>query len=401
VNVRGKLLRLGSSIVLVLTLTGAGDGSGAAHGISDEHALQVDAEWYAAEFGVNDDEAFRRLKMVDELRGIVARVQVSLPDRFAGAWFQHGGPFGVVMNFTGSDVGLEAAKALAASAPAPLNIVVGAPMTLREMEAEIAALSADLRKGQAAWLDLVNGQLVMTQPGGFTPAGRAAVDARANLPVRFEAGSAYSTTHTYGGRRLEATGELECTTGFTVQHTGPGFVRGVTTSAHCRNPLRYVEGGGVNYPLTLMGERNDAERDAEWNAEGAHAVFPRFWDGNQFRNVMDLAARIGMVNDPVCHYGAFTGRSCGVVQTIHFDPGNICGPDRDSNCASTWVQVTGPNVRCFGGDSGGPWFRGGIAYGLQTHGDTVGPGTGQCFGATFMSVGFIETMSLNVLEIGE
>ena len=59
-----------------------------------------------------------------------------------------------------------------------------------------------------------------------------------------------------------------------------------------------------------------------------------------------------------------------------------------------------PNLACFFGDSGGPWFSGSMMYGTHTHGFTWGTEQGECGGATLMSLGFLSEMTLEALTAG-
>lgn len=94
-----------------------------------------------------------------------------------------------------------------------------------------------------------------------------------------------------------------------------------------------------------------------------------------------------------------TGTSCGTVQTITFDPGNICGPNGSADCAATWVKVTGPDLACWEHDSGGPVFSGGIAYGIvQSGGNPSGTGHGQCPNIAFMSINYISNLGILTLK---
>ena len=114
-----------------------------------------------------------------------------------------------------------------------------------------------------------------------------------------------------------------------------------------------------------------------------------------FVTVVGSMARLQMVGHGVCHWGATTGRSCGVVQTIHDNHGgNKCGPFENEACEATWVRVTGTNLECDRGDSGGPWFTGGTAWGTMVAGYGSLP-SNDCI---FMSIGFITEMGLVLKE---
>jgi hypothetical protein len=73
-----------------------------------------------------------------------------------------------------------------------------------------------------------------------------------------------------------------------------------------------------------------------------------------------------MEDQPVCHYGITTGQSCGIGQDIHYDPGpTYCngGP-----CDDVWVLIEGQYLECDFGDSGGPVFLSGSAWGILSGG---------------------------------
>ncbi len=57
--------------------------------------------------------------------------------------------------------------------------------------------------------------------------------------------------------------------------------------------------------------------------------------------------------------GESSGYSCAKVElTDYAPPGELCG----GPCSPTWVTVAGPD--CIAGDSGGPVFSGGVAFGI-------------------------------------
>jgi len=117
--------------------------------------------------------------------------------------------------------------------------------------------------------------------------------------------------------------------------------------------------------------RWDADQDAEWHIDlSGHQEIPQYWFGSGYSVVKATAARLDMVGEAVCHWGASPGNSCGTIRTIHLDPGNVCGPGAPVNdCAATWVrsQVPASSARVeIAGD----------------HGSRVPPPTGSCPSAT-------------------
>ena len=76
--------------------------------------------------------------------------------------------------------------------------------------------------------------------------------------------------------------------------------------------------------------------------------------------------------------------SCGSVASQWFDPGDKCGPSGTANCAAEWIKVTGSELACYPGDSGGPLYHNTTAYGTLQAGKYSGSQKGQCQWASFM-----------------
>ena len=96
-----------------------------------------------------------------------------------------------------------------------------------------------------------------------------------------------------------------------------------------------------------------------------------------WRNLADTRA-----GDFVCHYGESSGYSCAVVElTDYAPPGDLCG----GPCSPTWVTVKGPG--CIAGDSGGPVFSGGIAFGIAKGVNRTA--AGQCLFYYYMSTDYL------------
>jgi hypothetical protein len=86
--------------------------------------------------------------------------------------------------------------------------------------------------------------------------------------------------------------------------------------------------------------------------------------------------------DFVCHYGESSGYSCSTVElTDYAPPGTLCG----GPCSPTWVTVRGPS--CIPGDSGGPVFSGGIAFGIAKGVNRTS--NGRCLFYYYMSTDYL------------
>jgi streptogrisin C len=84
----------------------------------------------------------------------------------------------------------------------------------------------------------------------------------------------------------------------------------------------------------------------------------------------------------VCHYGESSGYSCALVElTDYAPPGELCG----GPCSPTWVTVKGPG--CIPGDSGGPVFSGGVAFGIAKGVNRTA--SGRCLFYYYMSTDYL------------
>jgi hypothetical protein len=96
-------------------------------------ALLADAAEYARQFGVDQEEAVRRLELQGEIGELDATLQREEPETFAGLWIQHEPDFRVVVAFTGN--GEQAIQPyLEGKSWAGLVEVKTFPHSLRELE---------------------------------------------------------------------------------------------------------------------------------------------------------------------------------------------------------------------------------------------------------------------------
>lgn len=376
-------------------------------GIDGDTSLQKDAELYSKEFNVAVTEATTRLQQQILLDAHLSAISEIEPDRFAGAWVEHQPEFQGVVAFTGDSAGLERARSLANASALPVAIRSGAPFSMEQMIAGLDRLDpaiSDLLPGAASELDVQTGVIRLTSPAVASEQIRSKLQEIAGIPVVVAATPSGELLHTYGGRKLEdPTWPDGCTTGFSVRETTTGDL-GVLTAGHCEESLVYHQNGSINYTVTKVSQIQSSTRDAQWMKNSGHGVYDDFWDGEVFRDVQGVVGRADALGDFVCHWGyasniqgQFPGRSCGTVTSIAFDPGDYCGPDGNANCIGTWIKVTGPNLACWLGDSGGPLFVGGWAYGILQAGDHGGgKEIGGCAWASFMSQEYLNTSPINL-----
>ena len=371
-----------------------------------DEALLEDATWYAGEFSVPVAEAARRLTLQLEVGRLGVAVRETAPDQYAGGWIEHTPEYRLVLRFTGGSDGLDAVYALIAGAPVPVHVVTGAPHSLPELldglERIGPRLSAQYADASSAVVES-QGAVVLSNPGPLRAADLAKMETLAGVPVRAEVTAAAERPgHTYGGKRAEnEDAQLQCTTGFTGRNTVTG-VTGVVTAGHCIPELWYEESASLTpYPMTYMGQRFDDNQDLQWHTT-THPEYPQFWSGSSLRTVVRPVSRAEMQGHAVCHYGARTGYSCGTVETIYHRPTGDGCPVDPNPCQAVWARVRSTTLKCYGGDSGGPWFNAGDAWGTYSTHVSTGILASDCDFATFVTIGFwaADGFSMQVLTGG-
>ena len=140
------------------------------------------------------------------------------------------------------------------------------------------------------------------------------------------------------------------------------------------------------HPLPFLGQWGWGYQDVQVNGSPV-TLPPAFWSDTAktiSRTVTGARSRDQTrAGDIVCHRGERTGYSCAEVWIPDFAPaGDLCG----GACTPTWVAVRGPT--CRSGDSGGPVFLGGTAYGIVKGGSYRG-GDGSCAFYYYMSLDFL------------
>lgn len=180
----------------------------------------------------------------------------------------------------------------------------------------------------------------------------------------------------------------ECTSGFTARRsTGSGYQYGIITAGHCGGDLptdtAAVTMNSVSLPFVYGWLSPTA--DAQFHripapANGSHHVADDYFcrDHTIFPNhtcdVTGTIARSEMKGDYVCHKGKNSGISCGEITSISYEPMWSGHPCRNSSgartaCNAVFVKVEGQWLKACIGDSGGPYFRLGTAYGIHASSD--------------------------------
>ena len=186
---------------------------------------------------------------------------------------------------------------------------------------------------------------------------------KSSLPVpsaRIEveaAGLMTDQVNSLGGLNLNhQDGTPECTSGFSVEPTDGTGQDGVSTAAHCPNLLEFQNGDDIDYIDCQEG----GNLDAQWHRTPGREDKPWVKDSADTHRV--ITGRRQRSEQPIDGFVCLTRRDndvrCGYIESKIFDPG--------SGFEATFIRVNGLSQDLsVGGDSGGPWWSGQLAYGIH------------------------------------
>nr|AGU09936.1 hypothetical protein [uncultured organism] len=345
----------------------------ATHLQSAVEALAQDAAEYARQHNVSLDEAMHRLRAQEESVAATDRLRELYKDRLAGISIEHRPDYRIIVLLTG-DAPVADEQVLAGDREVPIVFRAGALATEAQL-AEAVALHQDeiratFRHAGGIGVDTRTGKLTVMLKwfevfGRDLPAEEQRLSELAGVPVRIEqVGLTDANASIDGGSRIVGTNPADghryaCTTGFVVGGAGG---TGVVTAAHCPDSVTYYAPDGHATPLSFVGQWGAGYQDVQVHLSD-EALRPLFYadTGKSVARVVTgwrnrTSTRIG---DFVCHRGERTGYSCAeVILTDYAPPPPLCA----GTCDPVWVAVNGPT--CKAGDSGGPVFSRGVAFGI-------------------------------------
>lgn len=364
---------------------------------------------YAADYSVSTAEAARRLGRIQPLHELMAAIREAESGRVAGWGIDHSPAFGgwVLLSGTEAPTGVSAAIV---EANTDLKVRTGAAHSYSELLQAKQALRDIGPVGQVDDLgDSLTDALDMITFTAVDMAANAveigiAPPPNSGNPHQFDdtgpVGTVDETFETHAaafaaviaphitvahrivdGRGLRPHKDFiggqattYCTAGFTAQR---GTRYGIVTAGHCPD-TQSMNGIALEFITGYNSVTADAQFHAVPSGSG-HVVKDNYLCGAQSSTECDVSgrrSRLRMVGDFVCHTGKRSGTTCGTVDRIDYSPNyQSVGKDACLNsrkqpitCAAVFVRVTGDYLRQCPGDSGGPWFRHGIAYGVHMGG---------------------------------
>lgn len=184
-----------------------------------------------------------------------------------------------------------------------------------------------------------------------------------------------------------------CTSGFTVKDRTTGAI-GIVTAGHCDSAvITYTDKDGSRFQMNRVKRQMNAKNDMAFYTASGQVGSPTFYpdSGSVPRKLVGWTSvsqteKSSFLKEGsfVCTYGQTTAQqSCGEVTSLEFIPDPYkngqrvgCGAEGATfiSCGPNFVKVEPkvkagqPYLRCEGGDSGGPWFAYGNAYGIHKGG---------------------------------
>ena len=373
---------------------------------STEEPVDVAVVSYAADYSVTYAEAQRRLDRIQPLQDILAEIRSHETARLAGWGIDHTGTFTGWVWLTGdqppsteaariadahTDVQIRtgATHSLAALLAAqtglfqdigPVGQVTDGPDTAAQIKPIVTFTDIDMR-ANAIQIGIDPG-LASAAPGGLTDPGPVAVTDETlqakitevtqqlqdhiNVAYTVEDGRGMSVAADFKGGETMHT----CTSGFGAKQRLTG-VYGLITAGHCfRTNDNPITMHGAKLPLVERAWGPDVDAQFRSIPTGAsHRIFDDHICGpGSPCDVRGDISRSRMMNNYICHHGKNSGESCGTVFSINHQPRHP--KSCESTCNYTFVRVRGNTLKTCFGDSGGPWYDRGYAFGIH------GGGTG-------------------------
>ncbi len=379
--------------------------------------------FYAQDYGVDLEEAELRLNRLEGMQDLISEVRLLEAARVAGWGIDHQGRFVAWVLLTGETPPSDAAAKVAAD-NADFEIRTGASYSLKELLAGQQALIRSGATGQvdempkpSSPLDQLDEMISFTgismannavrvgiKPPKVAsgPLGRVNEDLETtdsfesamkkadqllkqilNVDYQIEESADISSTATlYGGLASDT-----CTAGFTARHI-VSQAYGIITAGHCgdggptETQVFTVNGITLAHYYGWASGIADAQFNVLPSGE-SHYISDDYLCRNRGRltycDVSSTIPRSKMKNRYACHTGMNSGISCGTIRDIYFQPSypEACY-DRNNtviSCYMSFVQVEGDFLKGCKGDSGGPWYWNGQAFGIHMGGPKDNPCT--------------------------
>ncbi|MBB6351405.1 hypothetical protein ACWGH8_31830 [Nonomuraea muscovyensis] len=332
--------------------------------IDDMHAAEIeDLRRIAAAEGIGLAEAIDRVAWQDEFEKVAAELAAAFPAEFSGAvknddsaWF----------GFKG-DVPAKAVE-LARTLPVRVDLAAGRGYSEAELaaagtgahEAVIgndtvadASTSYDVRTGAVQVEAQLRGQVADRAAAAADLVPRQALAAGVRVEIALvDRAAEPEDKYIRGGGTLGT-----CTSGFNLKYITSNTKRH-GTAGHCgqstatRTYANHSGDGGSTSVSRVWAHVGDWGDLAYYTVGSKSPTRTFYYDWNKKRYA-DSRSGMPSVGTRICHFGKATGASCAKVAR------------RDVSSGGKKHMVVMDKDISAGGDSGGPWYYGGMAYGIH------------------------------------
>lgn len=381
-------------------------------------ALRADAEYYAKDYGVSVDEAYNRLVRQAEMSAVRETFAVQFPESYAGSNIEHTGEHRLVIHLTPA-AERSAARALVQRSSLGSHVSLRFDAPLNAGQIVEAVQSADVSSAvtgvvEGVGYDMKSRSLVaeVHTPEGHGqrsptagPHGTVVATLESgrsvSLPLIQKVSNGAPAGDGYRGGvdlRIVASGiTYICTSGFNVVTSGG--TRGMTTSAHCRDSQTYQLFGSTSWSaMTFQAASLAQTSDLQWHTTSTQPGWAFY--GSSTSSTVSVTGRVlrtSQAGDYVCHRGQRTENSCGTVTDVAFAPSYSGACGSSGSCFAAFAKVEGPNLRCYPGDSGGPVYSGGLAYGWYKGQSSTGTTAADCNYMFHMTSDYVGTVGASIL----
>lgn len=345
-----------------------------------EMAVEYDSVTLATELGKSVEEVKASLEFQQQFEKFFTEIMKKYPEKVARVWLEPNAGRKANVQFVGSAPFL--------NTKLNIDITDGAKYSFQEQEGRAKYLSKLLVENSynnfLSYFDHTTGRiklemktakrskahtrqsleaLLSNQSRSLDSDESKAYDNLSIDDIDFEVidgrGEIYQLEYARGGEWLRDDGFRECTSGWAV--SGPNG-NGIVTAAHCTglNELEHSY-STVDVDMTWRSQER-GNGDAEYHTTTHTEVAEYFATNTAIRDVTGIKLTFLMLpGQSVCEYGRSSGtRTC--AHTVIAN--NVTATFTDGVTVNNLVRVTGDNS--IGGDSGGPWSWGTVAWGVHS-----------------------------------
>ncbi|XSG73496.1 S1 family peptidase [Herpetosiphon llansteffanensis] len=379
---RGSLV---AALLLTIPITSHAQVSQPSLESTDQEAADFDYANYAQHFQVTTAVAEQRFRIQAAAGDLESTLLRNESATFGGLWIEHSPTFRVVVQFTSAG-----SQTLT---PYLTNPELAAVVEVRTAAQTVVALEQDQVTTQAAInsLNVPHDSDIRIQTGRVevyvvdpttieTAQQQGRIVLPANVDIVTVSRLSQPQADVYGGLTVTT-----CTSGFAVKHTDN--TKGIATAGHCDNAQTL---GAIN--LTYKNGIYSYSHDVQWHTAVGNTIKNQIrykLDGTR-RNITATKSRVSQsVGTVVCKYGQTTAYTCGTISSKNYAPSYV------ANANATFIRVNndaGYTNLTAGGDSGGPWFVNGTAYGIQSGDVGADPND-----SIYMAVNYLSGMNVSVM----